>query len=84
MADQKHDLFKGGPVPIPFERPVRVKIPAKAAYDLDAMQNVLGNLAERLGCPQCLSGASCYFELERDFVADLEGRLEGFDPPGGR
>lgn len=84
MAAQSHDHFDAEPIPMPADRPVRVKIPAKAAYDLDAMQHVLGNLAERLGCPQCLSGVNCYFEQERDFVVTPEGRLEGSDPWGGR
>lgn len=60
--------FDGNPLPLPFSPVVRVSIPARAAYDLASFQKSIGNLAERLGCPQCLSGANCLFELERDFL----------------
>jgi len=56
-------------VPLP-ERPIRVTIPAKVAFDLEKFQNVIAHLAERLGCPKCFSGRECLFELERDLVID--------------
>jgi hypothetical protein len=49
---------------------IRVTIPAKAAYDLKVFQKVLGSLAERLGCRPCLSGADCFFQMEKDFVVN--------------
>lgn len=60
----------GRPQPLPFNPTVRIAIPAKVAYDLGSLQKTFGNLAERLGCPQCLSGANCLFELERDFIVN--------------
>ncbi len=51
---------------------VRVTIPARAAYELDSFQKVIENLAERLGCRACLSGADCTFSLERDFLVNPE------------
>lgn len=56
--------------PLQLDRPVRITLPARAAYDLKAMQNVLASLGERLGCAKCMSGANCLFELERDFRVD--------------
>jgi hypothetical protein len=56
---------KGGPV-------VRISIPAKVALDLDAFHRTVANLAERLGCGQCLSGANCIFSFERDWVTRPE------------
>ncbi len=58
----------GNPIPMPFQPVVRVSIPARAAYDLGSFQKSLASLAERLGCPQCLSGANCLFELQQDFI----------------
>jgi hypothetical protein len=60
--------------------PVRVTLPAKVAFDLDAFQKTLINLAERLGCRPCLSGRACLFTLERDFIVDPAG---GIDAVGG-
>jgi hypothetical protein len=58
--------------------PVRVFIPAEVAFNIEQFSKVVVNLGRRLGCESCLSGASCHFILERDFVvnpANLE--LEG-------
>lgn len=57
--------------------PVRVTLPAKVAYDPDALKESVGRLLERLGCPQCFSGADCLFEMERSFVVNPE---RGADP----
>lgn len=53
-------------------RTVRVQIPAEVAFDLGRFTRMLGNLAERLGCKPCLSGAACFFDLERRFVISPE------------
>ena len=63
--------------------PVRVTLPAKVAFDLDAFQKTLVNLAERLGCRPCLSGRACLFTLERDFIVDPAGGLEPVGGSGG-
>jgi hypothetical protein len=54
---------------------VRVVIPAAVAYDLGRFQATLKNLAERLGCLPCLSGATCQFLLEKDFLVDPAGKI---------
>lgn len=54
---------------------VRVVIPAAVAYDLKLFQVTLKNLAERLGCLPCLSGAACWFFLEKDFLVDPAGKV---------
>jgi hypothetical protein len=55
--------------PIP-SRPIRVTIPAKVAYNIDALQKVLVNVAEAIGCRPCFSGADCLFQISRDYVVD--------------
>jgi hypothetical protein len=54
---------------------VRVSLPAKVAYNPDALKKTLGNLLEHLGCPHCFSGADCLFTFERNFVVDPEARF---------
>jgi hypothetical protein len=64
--------------------PVRVVIPASVAFDLGKFTKALGNLAERLGCRPCLSGADCTFIFERDFVVDPASlRVESFRGTAG-
>jgi len=60
--------------------PVHISLPAKIAYDLDAIQKVVGRIAEELGCTRCFSGADCTFGLHRDWVVDPAGKL---NPRGG-
>jgi len=58
-------------IPMP-ERPLRITLPAKVAFDLASLQKVLGNLAETIGCRACLSGVDCTFRLERDFIVNAK------------
>lgn len=60
--------------------PVRVKLPAKVAYDPQALKESIGDILERLGCPSCFSGASCLFENERTFVLGDGARRVEPDP----
>lgn len=50
--------------------PVRVTIPANVAHNVKRLHATIDDLVNRLGCPQCFSGADCLFQLERDFVVD--------------
>ena len=54
---------------------VRISLPARVAYNPDALKKTLGGLLERLGCPNCFSGADCLFTFERDYVVDPQGAL---------
>lgn len=54
---------------------VRVSLPAKVAYNPDALKKTLEGLLEQLGCPRCFSGADCLFSLERDFVVNPQTGL---------
>jgi hypothetical protein len=54
---------------------IRVSLPAKVAYNPDALKKSLSGLLERLGCPHCFSGADCLFTFERDYVVDPQGAL---------
>lgn len=67
---------------------VRVSLPAKVAYDPEALKTSIGSLLERLGCGRCFSGADCLFTHERDFVVDAKGMISAVElnpqplPPG--
>jgi len=54
---------------------VRVTLPAKIAYEPDALKRTIGGILGRLGCPTCFSGADCHFTNERDFVVDPAGAI---------
>lgn len=49
---------------------VRVSLPAKVAYNPDALKKSITSILDKLGCPRCFSGADCHFLHERDFVVD--------------
>ena len=70
-------------LPLPPPRAVRITIPAAVAYNLEAFQESIGNLVERLGCRTCFSGADCTFLHERDFIINekLEVRANPFPTP---
>lgn len=69
MADKQSVSIDTVPLP---DRSVRVVVPARVAFNLKDFQKSLESIAERLGCPACLSGADCRFEFERDFVIDAK------------
>jgi hypothetical protein len=52
-------------------------MPAEVAFNIDLVKATISNLAERLGCPNCFSGATCVFQLERDFIVDRAGVVRG-------
>lgn len=57
--------------PIPAQRAVgtvRVKLPAKVAYNPDLLKKSVAELLDRIGCPKCFSGANCFFSHEREFI----------------
>jgi hypothetical protein len=60
---------------------VRVALPADVAFNLDKFQKFTRDLAERLGCKPCLSGAACWFVLEQDFVVNPAGKIEAGPTP---
>ena len=60
---------------------VRVALPADIAFNLDKFQKFTRDLAERLGCKPCLSGAACFLVLEQDFVVDPAGKIEAGPQP---
>jgi hypothetical protein len=54
---------------------VRVSLPAKVAYNPDALKKSLAGILDKLGCPRCFSGANCLFQSERNFVFDPAGAI---------
>jgi hypothetical protein len=62
-----------------LSEPVRITLPAKVAYNLEALQSSIVEVMERLGCPECFSGANCLFSLEREFVINPEAKVEPYN-----
>jgi hypothetical protein len=65
---------------------VRITLPARVAYNPDALKKSLVGIAEQLGCIRCFSGANCLFLNERNFVVDPAGAVSLNPqplPPGG-
>lgn len=58
---------------------IRVSLPAKIAYNPDALKKTIGGLLEQLGCPRCFSGADCLFTFERDYVVNPQGGFAAVD-----
>jgi hypothetical protein len=55
---------------------VRLTLPARVANDLSGLQKALGQLAERLGHPQCATGCDILsLQLEREFAINASGEL---------
>ena len=54
---------------------IRVTVPANVANDLTLFTNMLKELAGRIGCKPCISGNACFFENERDFVVNPQGKI---------
>lgn len=61
---------------------VRVSVPAKVAFDLGEFTKMVEGLAERLGCLPCLSGAACFFDLERFYGVDPAGKVQPIEAVG--
>lgn len=55
---------------------VRVAIPARVAFNLEAFQKTVSELARELGCERCISGAHCLFANIADYVVNPEGGLD--------
>jgi hypothetical protein len=68
-------------LPLPPPRAVRITIPAAVAYNLEAFQESIGNLVERLGCRTCFSGADCTFLHERDFIINENREVRAAPQP---
>lgn len=48
--------------------PIRVTLPGKVGYDLDKIQILVANIADRLGCLACCSGFDITFLHERELL----------------
>ena len=53
-------------------RQVRISIPAEVAGNMVKFQKAIKSLGERLGCPACLSGVDCSFQIEKGYVVNPE------------
>ncbi|HKH63815.1 MAG TPA: hypothetical protein VKA49_23425 [Flavitalea sp.] len=54
---------------------VRISVPVNVANDFTLFTNMLKDLGGRLGCKQCISGAACFFDLEKDYVVNEKGQI---------
>ena len=52
------------------EKPIRVVLPAKIAYDLRAFQKVQASLLTKFGCPECHSGLDIRYDIVRSYSVD--------------
>jgi len=66
------DIRHGDPNPQPNKAVVRVTLPAKIAYDLNAFQKAQASILDKLGCQACCSGWDIRFDLARSFLVDEE------------
>ena len=72
MATGKEAAF--GPPPDPWRtNVVTVRLPAKVAFDFDAMTKVNKDILGRLGCDGCYSGFDIRYVIQRDFVVIAAG-----------
>lgn len=55
---------------------VRVRMPARVAYDLKTFQKVQATILDRLGCGACCSGHDIIYDLTRDFLVNAAGEVE--------
>ena len=49
---------------------VYVKVPAKVAYDLKAMNKVTAAVLDKLGCGECHSAHDIRWDIVRDFIVN--------------
>jgi hypothetical protein len=68
------------PQPLPPRDVVRVFVPSRVAYNLEAMQKVTASVLDRLGCGQCHSGRILDFQSLDNFV--VGENLEIHEIPG--
>jgi hypothetical protein len=61
--------FPGAPV-------VNIEIPAKVAFDMDAMQSVIRDVAGLLGHEGCHSGFDFRFRHVLDYVVNAQGQVQ--------
>jgi hypothetical protein len=67
--------------PLNLSGPIKITLPAKVAYDLEALQLSIEDIMERLGCKPCFSGANCTFGLEREWVINPAAKFEASSRP---
>ena len=56
-------------------RVVRISVPVNVANDFTLFTNMLKDLGGRLGCKQCISGAACFFDLEKEYIVNEKGQI---------
>ena len=58
------------------ERTIRVSLPGKIAYDLNAFQKAQATILDRLGCAACCSGWDIRFDIIRNFTVDKDLNIQ--------
>ena len=61
--------------------PVRISLPARVAYNADALKKTIASVVESIGCRMCFSGADCRFSMERDLSVDPLGAISAKPTP---
>jgi hypothetical protein len=62
--------------PVPM-RAATATLSGKAGHNLKQIQEVVANIAGRLGHPGCCSGFDIFFRQELDFVVNEAGQIRG-------
>jgi hypothetical protein len=70
--EQKTEVFSRGGL---SSNAIRITVPANVANDLNLFTSMLKDLGDRIGCKPCISGAACFFDNERDFVVNPQGKI---------
>ena len=80
---RKEALMRQFPGGAPVEN---IEIPAKVAFDMDAMQGVIRDVAGRLGHEGCHSGFDFRFRHALDYVVNVQGEVQeaGFRVTGAK
>lgn len=73
--DAKADVVSLGSIS-PRSDVIRVTMPVNVANDLNLLAALLKDLGGRIGCKACISGAACFFDIEKNFVVNEKGLIQ--------
>ncbi|KGI78076.1 hypothetical protein [Oleiagrimonas soli] len=54
---------------------IRVSVPAEILHNFDKFSKVQKDILGRLGCPACTSGHDIRWDITRNFMVDIKGKV---------